>query len=71
MQLKWQKNKKEVLILKKQKLSNNYMIYQMKIQYNIMINIIDKNKKNYKAMNILQLKWMLYNLIQKKNYKLI
>ena len=37
----------------------------------IMIRDIDKKNSNYKDMNILQFKWMLYNLIQKKNYKLI
>jgi len=33
--------------------------------------IVDIDKKNnyYKLMNILQLKWMLYILILKKNYK--
>ena len=41
----------------------------MKIQLIIMIYDIDKKNSNYKLMNILQLKWMLYNLIQKKNYK--
>ena len=39
----------------------------MKIQFNIMIYDIDKKNNNYKLMNILQLKWMLYILIQKKN----
>ena len=29
---------------------------------------IDKNNKNFKVMNILQLKWMLYIQIQKKYY---
>ena len=43
----------------------------MKIQFNIMIHDIDKKNNNFKPMNILQLKWMLYTLIQKKNYKLI
>ena len=32
---------------------------------------IDKKNNNYKLMNILQLKWMLYILIQKKNYKVV
>ena len=41
----------------------------MKIQFNITIFDIDKKNNNYKPMNILQLKWMLQNLIQKNNYK--
>ena len=36
-----------------------------------MIVDIDKKNNNFKLMNILQLKWMLYNLIQKNNYKKI
>ena len=43
----------------------------MNIQLIIMIYDIDKKNKNFKLMNILQLKWMLYILIQKKNYKII
>ena len=43
----------------------------MKIQFNIMMYDIDKKNNNYKLMNILQLKWILYILIQKKNYKLV
>ena len=42
-----------------------------KIQYNIMIFDIDKNNNNSKLMNILQLKWILYNLTLKRNYKII
>ena len=34
-----------------------------------MIVDIDKNNNNFKLMNILQLKWKLYILILKKNYK--
>ena len=34
-----------------------------------MIVDIDKKNNNFKLMNILQLKWILYNLIQKK-YKI-
>ena len=34
-----------------------------------MIVDIDKKNKDIKYMNILQLKWMLYILILKKNYK--
>ena len=37
-----------------------------KILYNIMIFDIDKKNKNFKFMNILQLKWILYIQIQKK-----
>ena len=29
---------------------------------------IDKKNKNFQLMNILQLKWILYNQIQKKYY---
>ena len=36
-----------------------------------MIVDIDKKNNNLIFMNILQLKWILYNLIQKKNYKII
>ena len=39
----------------------------MKIQLNIMIIDIDKKLDNYKIMNILQLKWILQNQIQKNN----
>ena len=37
----------------------------MKMQFNIMISDIDKIKNKFQCMNILQLKWILYNLIQK------
>ncbi len=43
----------------------------MKIQYNIMMFDIDKKNNNFRVMNILQLKWMLLNLIQKNNYNKI
>ena len=33
-----------------------------------MIFDIDKKNKDFKLMNILQLKWILYNQIQKKFY---
>ena len=36
-----------------------------------MIFDIDKKNNNFKLMNILQLKWILYNLTLKKNYKKI
>ena len=41
------------------------------VQLNIMTSDIDMNNNNFKFMNILQLKWILYNLIQKSNYKII
>ena len=37
----------------------------------IMIRDIDKKNSKFKYMNILQLKWILQNQIQKKNYKII
>ena len=43
----------------------------MIIQFNIMIVDIDKKNNNLKVMNILQLKWILLNLILKKKYKKI
>ena len=33
-----------------------------------MIVDIDKKNNNFQIMNILQLKWILYNMIQKKYY---
>ena len=36
-----------------------------------MIVDIDKKNNNLKLMNILQLKWILFNLILKKKYKKI
>ena len=36
-----------------------------------MIVDIDKNNNNFKLMNILQLKWILYILTLKKKYKTI
>ena len=41
----------------------------MNQQFNIMIVDIDKKSKIIQLMNILQLKWILYILIQKKKYK--
>ena len=41
----------------------------MNIQLNIMIVDIDKKNNHFKLMNILQLKWILYILTLKKNYK--
>ena len=43
----------------------------MNIQFNIMIVDIDKKNNHLIFMNILQLKWILQNLILKKNYKKI
>ena len=45
------------------------MIKLYNIQYNIMIFDIDKKNQNTILMNLLQLKWILYIQIQKKNYK--
>ena len=36
-----------------------------------MIHDIDKKNNKFRFMNILQLKWILQNQIQKKNYKII
>ena len=41
----------------------------MIIQLNTMIADIDNKNKDLQFLNILQLKWILYNRIQKKNYK--
>ena len=43
----------------------------MNIYYNIMIFDIDKKNNHLIFMNILQLKWILYNQIQKNNYNKI
>ena len=71
MQLNYYQIYQAVQTLQKLKLYKKLKIIKMQIQFNIMIRDIDKKNINYKHMNILQLKWMLYNLIQKKNYKLI
>ena len=71
MQLKLCKMYQVVQILQKLKLFNKLKINKMNIQFNIMIVDIDKNNKDFKCMNILQLKWILYILILKKNYKKI
>ena len=60
-----------VLILEKLKLFNKLKIIKIKIQFNIMIDDIDKNNNKLIFLNILQLKWILQDLIQKKNYKKI
>ena len=60
---------KVLQIFKKLELSNKFKkVNKVIIQYNIMI--FDIGKKIYKSkfMNILQLKWMQYNLIQKRIY---
>ena len=71
MQLKLCKMYQVLLILEKFKLFNKLKINQIQIQFNIMIVDIDKINKDFKHMNLLQLKWILYNLILKKNYKKI
>ena len=70
MQLKLCKIYQVVQILQKLKLFNKLKVNQI-IQFNIMIVDIDKKNKDFKHMNILQLKWILYILILKKNYKKI
>ena len=42
----------------------------MNLQLNIMMVDIDKKSKVFQLMNILQLKWMLLNLILKNNYNI-
>ena len=71
MQLKLCKIYQVVQILEKLKLFNKLKIMKIHIQFNIMIVDIDKKNKDFKHTNILQLKWMQYILIQKKNYKKI
>ena len=60
-----------VQIFQKLKLFKNLKIKVMNIQFNIMIVDIDKKSNNLIFMNILQLKWILYNLTLKRNYKQI
>ena len=60
-----------VQILQKLKLFNKLKINKIQIQLIIMIVDIDKKNKDFKHTNILQLKWILYILILKKNYKKI
>ena len=71
MQLKLCKIDQVVQILQKLKLFNKLRINNMIIQLNIMIVDIDNKNKDIKYMNLLQLKWILYILILKKNYKQI
>ena len=71
MQLKLCKMYQVVQILQKLKLFNKLKINKIQIQLIIMIVDIDKKNKVFKHMNILQLKWILYILILKKNYKKI
>ena len=71
MQLKLCKIYQVVQILQKLKLSKKLKMNKILIQLNIMIVDIDKKNKNFKFMNILQLKWIQYILILKKNYKKI
>ena len=71
MQLKLCKMYQVVQILQKLKLFNKLKVKKIYIQFNIMIVDIDNKNKDIKHMNILQLKWMQYNLILKNNYKKI
>ena len=61
---------KVVQILQKLKLYNKLKIKIMNLQLNIMIVDIDKKSKVFQLMNILQLKWMLLNLISKNICKI-
>ena len=56
-------------ILQKLKLYNKLKTKITNKQQNIMIVDIDNKNKHFKVMNMLQLKWILLNLILKKNYK--
>ena len=60
-----------VQIFQKLKLFNKLKVIIMNIQFNIMIVDIDKKNNNLILMNILQLKWILYILTLKNNYKKI
>ena len=71
MQLKLCKIYQVVQILQKLKLYKKLKMNKILIQLNIMIVDIDKKNKNFKFMNILQLKWIQYILILKKTYKKI
>ena len=71
MQLKLCKIYQVVQILEKLKLFNKLKINKIKIQFNIMIVDIDNKNKDIKHMNLLQLKWIQYNLILKSNYNKI
>ncbi len=62
-QVKW--------IFKKHQLSKNFKNNKMNTQFNIMIADIDNKSKNSQILNILQLKWILYNPIQKNKLKKI
>ena len=55
-------------LLKKLKIIKKLIIFKDNILYNIMIFDIDKKYRNFKLMNLLQLKWILYIQIQKKYY---
>ena len=69
MQLKFCKVFKVVQILQKLKSYNKLRMKIINLQLNIMIVDIDNKNKDFQLMNILQLKWILYNLTQKKEYK--
>ena len=70
MQSKLCKVFKDVQILQKSKLYNKLKMKVMNLQLNIMIVDIDKKNKVFQLMNILQLKWILLNLILKNIYKI-
>ena len=55
-------------LLNELKIIKKLIIFKENIQYNIMIFDIDKKYRNFKLMNLLQLKWILYIQIQKKYY---
>ena len=69
MQLKFCKVFKVVQISQKLKSYNKLRMKIINLQLNIMIVDIDNKNKDFQLMNILQLKWILYNLTQKKEYK--
>ena len=70
MQLNLCKVFKVVQILQKLKLYNKLRIKITNMQLNIMIVDIDKKNKIFQIMNILQLKWILLNLISKNIYSI-
>ena len=63
MQLKYQKKRQALQILKKLKLLNK--LDNINILFNIMIIIIDKRSNNLIIMNVQELKWNLQMKIQK------
>ena len=61
MQLKFCKVFKVVQISQKLKSYNKLRMKIINLQLNIMIVDIDNKNKDFQLMNILQLKWILYN----------